>query len=101
VIGNGRIVAQGSKTELLHQAGTFVRVSSGQAVLMQALAQTGAEVSTAADGTLRTTADPEVVGKVALAAGVPLAELRSADSAGLEEMFLDLTADTQREGVAA
>jgi ABC-2 type transport system ATP-binding protein len=28
-------------------------------------------------------------------------ELRAADGAGLEEMFLDLTADTSREGVAA
>ena len=35
------------------------------------------------------------------AAGVPLLELRPADGAGLEEMFLELTATTQREGVAA
>jgi len=30
-----------------------------------------------------------------------LSELRAAESAGLEEMFLELTAETQREGVAA
>ena len=36
-----------------------------------------------------------------LAAGVALTELRGADGAGLEDMFLELTADTQREGVAA
>ena len=30
-----------------------------------------------------------------------LTELRAADGAGLEEMFLELTADTQREGAAA
>jgi ABC-2 type transport system ATP-binding protein len=101
VIGNGRIVAQGSKTELLHQAGTFVRAATGHAQLMQALAATGAEVSAAGDGTLRTSADPAVVGQVALQAGVPLTELRPADGAGLEEMFLELTASTQREGVAA
>ncbi|NUS51892.1 MAG: ABC transporter ATP-binding protein, partial [Nocardioidaceae bacterium] len=37
------------------------------------------------------------VGRVALAAGVALTELRAADGAGLEEMFLELTAETQRE----
>ena len=42
-----------------------------------------------------------MVGDLALAAGVALTELRAADGAGLEEMFLELTAETQREGVAA
>ena len=55
----------------------------------------------AGDGALRTDADPELVGRIALHAGIALTELRSADSAGLEEMFLELTADTQREGAAA
>ena len=50
---------------------------------------------------LRTDADPALVGQVALDAGVALTELRAADGAGLEEMFLELTADTQREGAAA
>ena len=31
----------------------------------------------------------------------PLVELRTADGAGLEDMFLELTADTSREGAAA
>ena len=42
-----------------------------------------------------------LVGVVALDAGIALTELRSAEGAGLEDMFLSLTADTQREGVAA
>jgi ABC-2 type transport system ATP-binding protein len=50
---------------------------------------------------VRTDADPELVGKIVLNAGVPLIELRAAESAGLEAMFLELTADTQREGVPA
>jgi ABC-2 type transport system ATP-binding protein len=50
---------------------------------------------------VRTNADAERVGQVALAAGVALTELRSADGAGLEEMFLELTAESQREGAAA
>ena len=53
------------------------------------------------DDGYRAEADPELVGKVAHAAGVPLHELRAADGAGLEEMFLELTSETQREGVAA
>jgi ABC-2 type transport system ATP-binding protein len=42
-------------------------------------------------------AEPEAVGRVANEAGIALIELRTADGAGLEEMFLELTADTQRE----
>jgi ABC-2 type transport system ATP-binding protein len=101
VIGNGRIVSQGTKSALLQQAGTFVRVTSGEVELARALTEAGLEVSASGNGGLRTTADPELVGKIALAAGVALAELRTADGAGLEELFLELTADTQREGVAA
>jgi ABC-2 type transport system ATP-binding protein len=46
---------------------------------------------------LRIDADTELVGHLAHRAGVPLIEFRAADGAGLEEMFLELTADTQRE----
>ena len=100
VIGQGRIVAQGTKTELLAAAGTLVRTSSATE-LGQALAASGITVTRSGQDTLRADAEPELVGKVAHAAGVPLSELRSADGAGLEEMFLELTAETAREGVAA
>jgi ABC-2 type transport system ATP-binding protein len=53
--------------------------------------------STPAGEGLSTEATPEQVGKAAAAAGVALVELRSADAAGLEEMFLELTAETQRD----
>ena len=49
------------------------------------------------DQALRVDADPERVGRLAHEAGIPLVELRAADGAGLEELFLELTADTQRE----
>ena len=101
VIGRGRIVSQGTKAALLQRAGTFVRASSGLPALVQALTLIGEDVTPSGDGGLRTSAAPELVGKVALTAGVALAELRTADGAGLEEMFLELTADTQREGVPA
>jgi ABC-2 type transport system ATP-binding protein len=100
VIGNGRIVAQGTKAELLDAAGTVVRTQD-VAALARALGAAGVHTTLSADGALRTDADAIQVGQVALAAGVALTELRSADSAGLEEMFLELTAETQREGVAA
>jgi ABC-2 type transport system ATP-binding protein len=98
VIGNGKIVAQGTKASLLQRAGTLVRASAGVAELAKALSATGVDVTPSGTDGLRTTADPEQVGKVALAAGVALVELRTADGAGLEELFLELTSDTQREG---
>jgi ABC-2 type transport system ATP-binding protein len=101
VIGQGRIVAQGTKAELLQTAGTLVRAAGDQAILAQALADAGVDTTPSGNGGLRTAADPEAIGKIALAAGVALVELRTADGAGLEDMFLELTSDTQREGVVA
>ena len=102
VIGNGRIVAQGAKSELLATAGTLVRTNDVTA-LSHALAASGvtftASAATGGNDVLRVEADTELVGKVALDARVPLLELRPAEGAGLEEMFLELTADTQRETI--
>jgi ABC-2 type transport system ATP-binding protein len=100
VIGQGRIVAQGTKDELLASAGTVVRAGAA-ADLHRALTASGIHAAPFGNGGFRADADPELVGKVAHAAGVPLLELRTADGAGLEEMFLELTAETSREGVAA
>ncbi|MEO5852343.1 MAG: AAA family ATPase [Nocardioides sp.] len=103
VIGNGRIVAQGTKRDLLEAAGTFVRADES-AALARALDGAGYTATSAGGldhGALRTDAPTQTVGRIALAAGVALAELRAADGAGLEEMFLELTAETQREGAAA
>src|SRR4051812_18138452 len=100
VIGQGRIVAQGAKTELLQAAGSVVRARDVTA-LARALDASGATAAPSEDGSLRTDAGPEVVGQIALAAGLALTELKTADGTGLEEMFLELTADTSREGAAA
>ena len=96
VIGNGRIVAQGTKAELLSAAGTVVR-SRSVAALTRALAAAGIPSTITPDGAVHTEADTAAVGDAALAAGVALTELRGADGAGLEEMFLELTAESQRE----
>ena len=100
MIGQGRIVSQGSKAELLAAAGTVVRAADFDA-LRRALAAAGLTSTVSEDGSLRTEADPALVGRAAYDGGVVLTELRAADSGGLEEMFLELTADTQRERTAA
>jgi ABC-2 type transport system ATP-binding protein len=107
VIGNGRIVAQGTKAELLSAAGAQVSTRQPDqlegALTAAGIAYTDATAPRAdnsggpARRTLRVEADTEVVGYLAHQAGVTLIELRDADGAGLEEMFLELTADTQRE----
>ena len=96
VIGNGRIVAQGAKSDLLRSAGSIVR-STGREVIARALADSGLTSTPVGDDGLLAQADAEQVGRIAFAAGVPVTELRPADGAGLEEMFLELNADTQRE----
>jgi ABC-2 type transport system ATP-binding protein len=100
VIGNGRIVAHGAKEELLATAGTLVRTPD-LATLGAALAGVGVTFHPSGPDALRAEAQPDAVGRVALDAGVALTELRAAEGAGLEEMFLQLTATTQREGAAA
>lgn len=99
LIGRGRIVAQGTKDELLRTRGSLVR-----AVQLDALAAAlaGQDLPCTVSGDrLRTEAEPRRVGAIAAAEGITLTELRPADGAGLEDLFLQLTADTQREGVPA
>jgi len=96
VIGNGRIVADGTKRDLLEAAGTVVRGTDHE-TLARALEANDVTVTPSSDGSLRVDAEADLVGRVALAAGVALTELRAADGAGLEEMFLELTAADQRD----
>ena len=100
VIGNGRIVAHGTKVELLASAGTYVRTRHPED-LQTALGVAGLQSTVTSPGVVRVDADPELVGRLATDARIALIELRPAETAGLEEMFLELTADTQREGAAA
>jgi len=96
MIGQGRIVCQGSKAELLQAAGTVVRAADVE-VLRRALSTAGIQATASEDGSLRTDADTAQVGRAAYDGGAVLTELRTADSGGLEEMFLELTADTSRD----
>lgn len=98
VIGNGRIVAQGTKEELLAGAGTLVRAADGT-TLAAALTAAGIAARPTSGGAVLAEADLTRVGQAAFAAGIAVTELRAADGAGLEEMFLALTAESQRETV--
>ncbi|MBC9956024.1 ABC transporter ATP-binding protein [Yimella sp. cx-51] len=99
VIGRGRIVAQGEKSQLLAAAGTSV-TSADNAKLAQALAHKQIQVIPAG-ATLHVDAEPIVVGQTALEQQIVLTELTSAGASGLEDMFLQLTAADAREGVSA
>lgn len=90
VIASGRIVAQGEKSELLAATGVLVRAVDRTA-LRRALAEAGLPSTTTTDGAQLVEAEAEVIGQIALDAGIVLVELRPAESAGLEEMFLSLT----------
>jgi ABC-2 type transport system ATP-binding protein len=96
VIGNGRIVAQGAKSDLLGAAGSMVRTPDRTA-LAAALRAGGVTSTYVGHGGLLAQAEADLVGRTAFGAGVPVLELRPADSTGLEEMFLQLTADTSRD----
>jgi ABC-2 type transport system ATP-binding protein len=67
-------------------------------VLAEALTAKGVAVASAGDG-LRVEAEPVEVGRTALESQVVLTDLRAAEG-GLEDLFLALTSDTQRETVA-
>jgi ABC-2 type transport system ATP-binding protein len=100
LIGAGRILAQGTKADLLRTSGAFVRAAE-PATLEHALRVAGIETTPGRDGGVRAEVEPVLIGQIAASAGIALIELRPADGAGLEEMFLDLTSETQREGAIA
>ena len=101
LIGNGKIVAQGDKKSLLagaaRGAATSFVTALDNAALTAALSAKGFTVASAGEG-LRVEAETVEVGRTALEASVVLTDLRSAEG-GLEDLFLELTAETQRETV--
>ncbi len=97
VIGRGRIVAQGTKQQLLAQAGgsgTLV-VAEDRGAMENALQGVGWDFVALGDG-FRVQVEPLEVGRLAAQRQLALSDLRMADG-GLENLFLELTSDTQRE----
>jgi ABC-2 type transport system ATP-binding protein len=97
VIGRGKIVAQGTKDELLKGAGTFVR-SGDSPALADALQAAGIAATPKGDG-FHVDVAPEEAAKAAADAGVVLIEIRESSQGGLEERFLELTSETQRDSL--
>jgi ABC-2 type transport system ATP-binding protein len=90
IIGGGKIVAQGTRAELLSGSGTLVRASD-ETALAGALIGAGLEARAANDGGFLVDAEPEDVGRAALAGGVALSRLEPSENGGLEQLFFDLT----------
>jgi ABC-2 type transport system ATP-binding protein len=100
LIGRGKIVADGTKAELLSTVGTLVRSPDGDA-LTRCLDAAGISYQATDDGAFVVDATGEQVAGIATRDGVVVTELRNADGAGLEDMFLQLTSDDAREQVSA
>jgi len=99
VIDLGRVVAQGTKADLLAVPGSMVR-STDDRVLLTALTRAGLDVSPH-DGGLQTSGTPAQVGAVALAAGVVVTELGVAKANALEQLYFDVTSRRANERSAA
>lgn len=97
LIGRGKIVARGDKTSLLAMDANVSTLVTSQdnRRLAAALHQAGHEVTEEGEE-LRAACAPEHVGRAALEAQVVLTGLRNG-AAGLEDLFLELTSDSQRD----
>ncbi len=91
IIAGGKIVAQGTRAELVGERSTTRVRSADDATLRAALRGESLAVSAADDGALLVDAPAEQVGDVALGAGVALRELGTTGGAGLEQLFFSLT----------
>ena len=97
LIGHGKIVAQGDKKTLMdsiEQKTSNVTALDNQK-LAEVLTAKGYAVAPAGPG-LRVEAPTVDVGRAAAEHAIVLTDLRSADG-GLEDLFLTLTSDTQRD----
>ncbi|MGN6753096.1 MAG: ABC transporter ATP-binding protein [Intrasporangium sp.] len=89
IIANGRRVAEGTVADLHGEATAYVR-SSGVPALAEALYRAGISSDRRDEGLSVRSGDLERIGDIALAAGVPIHELR-AEQTHLEELFFNLT----------
>jgi ABC-2 type transport system ATP-binding protein len=90
IIQRGRLVRQGTVTELQAMAAGSTLVRSPEASRLAGLL--GGEVHALGDGRLAVSMPPERVGEIAAANGIVLHEL-TVERATLEEVFLELTSE--------
>ncbi|WP_088313757.1 ABC transporter ATP-binding protein [Kineosporia sp. R_H_3] len=100
LIGRGRIVAQGSKTALLAGTGSVATTPEPRR-LAEALSRAGVTVRAVDGDVVSAEADGGRVARVALDAGLLVTDLRPAQGARLEQLFLELTGSADRSAVAA
>ncbi len=97
LIGRGEIVAQGDKAALLsgsdHDSSLVTSLDND--LLAKVLTSKGFQVAAAGSG-LRVDASTVDVGRAAAEQSIVLTDLRQAEG-GLEDLFLALTSDTQRD----
>src|SRR5262249_37852462 len=91
IIDHGRVVAQGSRSELLARSGILVQADD-LAGLPAALVSAQLPMRPAAAGGFVVDPEPQAVGHAALAGRVALTRLAPAGESGLEQLFFDLTA---------
>jgi ABC-2 type transport system ATP-binding protein len=89
IIGQGKIVADGSREELLSGAGVLVRATDSEE-LAAALRASDLEYHEV-DGAFIVDAEAAAVGAAALRGSVILTHLGPSEGAGLEQLFFDLT----------
>ncbi len=90
IIGQGKIVADGTRAELLAGKGVLVRATDPRE-LENALHSAGLPAQRLEDGSYVVEADAESVGRAALTGGVVLTHLAPSEGAGLETLFFQLT----------
>jgi ABC-2 type transport system ATP-binding protein len=100
IIDFGRVVAQGTTTELLARGGTLV-VAEDELALGSALATAALPARSAPNGGYVVEAPPDVVGRAALAGGVALTGLGPSGGSDLEQLFFDLIAAGSNGAAAA
>ncbi len=100
VIGRGRFIAQGSVDDLTRtSAGTVFVASADDARLARRLRDAGASVTVSERGLDVGKVPSSAIGEIALADGIALNEL-TPQRASLEEVFMELTADSVEYGSA-
>jgi ABC-2 type transport system ATP-binding protein len=100
LIGKGRVLAKGTKNELVRPAGTAVRATQPSRLAVALTSAGHAVTPHGADG-LRTSAEVAQVSRIAFEVGVTLLALGPATENSLEKLFFELTAESAREEVAA
>ena len=100
LIGHGKIVAQGDKQSLMAMdTNVSTLVTSLENDKLARILEVQGFTAGAAGNGLRVSCAPVDVGRAAAEHQIVLTDLRSG-AAGLEDLFLELTSDTQREDVA-